>query len=110
MKKRLRKKKRIGEFAEFGRQLVAFRNTKMNPNEFHDAFISEAIENNGLLCGGGLSEDKISVIVQLGKMSENPESKFVKVTAWLDERSDIEKWIVGPLFDLNYDDYEDIDK
>ncbi len=42
-------------------------------------------------------------------MSEDPESKFAKVTAWLDARSDIKEWRAGPLFDIWYGDYEDKD-
>ena len=109
MKKRLRKKKHIGEFAEWGRQLIVRRNTKTDADAFQDAFILEAIEGNGCYCGGFLSDDKINVIVELGKMSEDPEGKFARVTAWLDARSDVEAWRSGPLFDLWYGDYEDID-
>ncbi len=110
MKKRLRKKKHIGEFAEWGRQLIATRNTKIDAEAFQDAFIIEAIESNGCYCGGSLSDDKINVIVELGKMSEEPKSKFARVTAWLDARADIEEWKAGPLFDLWHGDYEDIDE
>ena len=109
MKKRLRKKKHIGEFAEWGRQLIATRNTKIDADAFQEAFIIEAIEGNGCYCGGSLSDDKIDVIVELGKTSEDPDGKFAKVAAWLDERLDIEGWKAGPLFDLWYGDYEDID-
>ncbi len=62
----------------------------MNADAFQDAFIVEAIEGNGCYCGGSLSDDKIDVIVELGKVSEDPEGKFARVTAWLDTRSDIE--------------------
>ena len=109
MKRRLRKKKHLGEFAEWGRQLIAIRNTKMDADSFQDAFIIEAIEGNECCCGGSLSDDKIDVIVELGRISEDPVNKFVKVTAWLDTRSDIEGWKAGPLFDLWYGDCEDID-
>lgn len=110
MKKRLRKKKHIGEFAEWGRQLVVIRNTKKNADEFHDAFISEAIEMNGCFCGGGLSDDKIDVIVELGKKSDDPESKFLKVTDWLNNRPDVETWKAGTLFDLWNGDYDEIEE
>ncbi len=109
MKKRLRKKKHIGEFTEWGRKLVANRNTKMDADEFQDAFILEAIENNGCTCGGLLSDDKIDVVVQLGTMPEDPERKFSRVTAWLDERPDIKEWGAGPLFDLWHGNFENID-
>jgi uncharacterized protein YggL (DUF469 family) len=46
MKKRLRKKKYIGESAEWGRQLIATRNTKTDAEAFQHAFIIEAIEGN----------------------------------------------------------------
>ena len=110
MRKRLRKKKHRGEFTEWGRQLVSIRNTKEGAESFHDAFILEAIEANGCYCGGLLADDKINVIVELGKMSEDPEGKFSKVTAWLDAQPDVEIWTAGPLFDLWYDEYEDIEE
>ena len=110
MKKRLRKKKHCGEFAEWGRQLVATRNTKQDTDAFQDAFIVEAIESNGCYCGGGFTDDKIDVIVELGKMSENPDVKFSKITAWLDTRPDVEGWRAGPLFDLWYGNNDDIEE
>lgn len=109
MKKRLRKKEHRGEFAEWGRQLVATRNTRHDADAFQDAFILEAIEANGCCCGGCLSDDKIDVIVELGRMSEHPEATFAKVTAWLDARPDVEGWRAGELFDLWHGDYQDID-
>ncbi len=109
MKKRLRKKKRRGEFTEWGRQLVATRNTKEAADAFQDAFILEAIEANGCCCGGSLSDDKVDVIVELGRMSDNPEAKFTKVTDWLDARPDVEGWHAGELFDTWHGDYQDID-
>ena len=72
MKKRLRKKKHLYEFAEWGRQLIAIRNTKMDADTFQDAFIIKAIEGNECYCGGSLSDNKIDVIVELGRISENP--------------------------------------
>lgn len=108
MKKRLLKKKHLGQFAELGSQLVAIRNTKANPDAFQDAFIIEAIEANGCFCGGALSDDKIDVIVELGRRSEDPEEKFSKITAWLDARPDVQDWRAGPLFDVWYGNYEDI--
>ena len=56
-KKRLRKKKHLGEFAEWGRQFVIIRNRKDGFDEFLDAFIEEAIESSGCYCGGGIKGD-----------------------------------------------------
>lgn len=109
MKKRLRKKKQCGEFTEWGRQLIAFRNTKAEADAFQDAFILEAIEGNGCYCGGGMLEDKIDVVVELGTASDDPEGRFAKITAWLDARLDVEGWKAGPVFDLWHGDFEDME-
>ena len=109
MKKRLRKKKHRGEFTEWGRQLIVFRNTKAEADAFQDAFILESIEGNGCCCGGGMSEDKIDVIVELGKTSDDPEGRFAGIIAWLDARPDVESWRAGPVFDLWHGDFEDME-
>ena len=110
MKKRMRKKKHCGEFTEWGRQLVAIRNTPQDAEAFQDAFILEAIESNGCYCGGGFTDDRVDVIVALGKISDDPNAKFSKVTEWLNARPDIESWKAGPLFDLWHGEYGDLAK
>jgi uncharacterized protein YggL (DUF469 family) len=82
MNKRVRKKKHRGGFIEWERQLVANRNTTEDAEAFQDAFILEAIEANDCYCGGSLSDDKVDVIVEPGRMSQYPEGKFAKVTTW----------------------------
>ncbi len=109
MKKRLRKKTHRGEFAQWGRRLVATRNTTSDAGAFHDAFILEAIEANGCECGGSLSDDGVHVIVQLGRMSDDPEAKFARITEWLDARPDVDGWRAGPLCDLNHGNFDDLD-
>ena len=109
MKKRLRKKKHCGEFAEWGRQLVIMRNRKDGFDEFLDAFIEEAIESNGCYCGGGGKEDKIDVVVELGRRSDNPDARLDRITTWLDARTDVENWRVGEEFDIWYGDFQDIE-
>lgn len=109
MKKRLLKKKHLGQFAELGRQIVANRNTEANPVAFQDAFIMEAIEANGCFCGGALSDDKIDVIVELGKRAEDPEEKFSKITSWLDARPDVQSGRAGPMFDVWHGNYKELE-
>lgn len=109
MKKRLRKKKHRGEFSEYGRQLVVTRNTKADADAFHNAFILEAIEANGCYCGGSLSVDKVDVVVELGRMSDDPDARFDRVTGWLDARPDVESWRAGELADLWYGNFDDND-
>ena len=79
MNKRLRKKKHIGEFTEWGRQLVVVRNRKDGFEEFLDAFIEEAIEANGCYCGGGGKEDKLDVVVELGRRSDEPDARLSRI-------------------------------
>lgn len=110
MKKRLRKKKHCGEFTEWGRQLVIMRNRKDRFDEFLDAFIEEAIESNGCYCGGGGKEDKLDVIVELGRRSDGPDARLNRITAWLNGRPDVKNWEVGEEFDLLYGDFRDIDE
>ncbi len=110
MKKRLRKKKHIGEFSKWARQLVVTRNTKLEADAFHRAFILEAIESNDCYCTGSFSDDKINVIVELGRASDDIESKFARVTTWLSGRSEVEGFTTGPLFDIWYQVYDDIEE
>ena len=92
MKKRLRKKKHLGEFAEWGRQIVITRNRKNEFDEFLDAFIEEAIEANGCYCGGGGKEDKLDVVVELGRRASDPDAILEEITAWLDGRPDVQAY------------------
>ena len=108
MKKRLRKKKHVGEFAEWGRQLVITRNRKDGFDEFLGAFIEEAIEANGCYCGGGGKEDKLDVIVELGRRSDDASGRMNRITAWLDARSDVQNWKMGELFDIWHGNLQDI--
>jgi len=100
MKKRLQKKKHLGEFAEWGRQIVILRNRKDGLDEFLDAFIDEAIEANGCYCGGGGSAEKLSFVVELGRRSDNPDARLKRIGERLDTRTDIQNWKAGEEFDL----------
>jgi uncharacterized protein YggL (DUF469 family) len=108
--KRLRKKKYYGEFAESGRQLIVMRNRKEGFDEFFDAFIEEAIEANECYCGGGGREDNLSVVVELGLRSDDPDARLNKITAWLDARLDVQTWKIGEEFDVWHGDYKDIEE
>jgi len=109
MKKRLRKKRHLGEFTEWGRQLVIMRNRKEGFDAFLDAFIEEAVESNGCYCGGGGKEDKLDVVVELGRRSDDPDARVNRITAWLESRSDVETWRLGEEFDVWHGNFQDID-
>ncbi len=109
MKKRLRKKKHYGEFREWGRQILIFRNQTDGLDEFLDAFIEEAVEANGCYCGGGGSPEKLSFVIELGRRSDLPDARLERINAWLKSRTDIQNWEVGKEFDLWHGDYEDME-
>jgi len=109
MKKRIRKKKHHGEFTEWGRQPVIIRKRKDGFDEFLDAFIEEAIEANGCYCGGGGKENRLDVIVELGRRSDDPVARLKKITAWLDTRPDVQRWRAGDEFDIWHGNFQDIE-
>ncbi len=110
MKKRLRKKKHYGEFTEWGRQLVVNRNRKEGFDEFLDAFVEEAIEANACYCGGGGSDDRLDVVVELGRRSDDPDERLKKIVTWLDARSDVQGFKVGEEFDVWHGDFKGIEE
>lgn len=108
MKKRLRKKKHLDEFAQWGRQIVIVLDGKDKLNGFLDAFIDEAIEANGCYCGGGGPPENLSFVIELGRRSDNPDAGFRKIGDWLDAQTNIQSWKAGEEFDIWHGDYEDI--
>jgi hypothetical protein len=107
MRKRLRKKKHLGEFKEFGCELIIERNTKSDFNEFLYAFIDDAIEANDCYCGGGGKEDHWEFIIELGCQSDKPEGRLKKICNWLDGREDVKDYKTGELIDLWYGEFFD---
>lgn len=105
MKRRLRKKKHHGEFTEWGRQLVITRNRKDGFDEFLDAFIG-VIEANDCYCGGGGKEDRLDMIVELGRPPDNRDARMKVITAWLEVRPDVQSWCISDEFDLWHGDFE----
>ena len=86
MKKRLRKKKRLGDFREYGFE-VAFRMRPQSDSDtVFDAFIREAIEANGLLFGG--SPDGGFVTSQVRRASAT-EADREAVGNWLQRRAEV---------------------
>jgi uncharacterized protein YggL (DUF469 family) len=100
LKKRFRKKKHWCEYAKWGRQVVIARTRKDCFNEFLDEFIRAAIEANGCRCVGGGKEDSLDIIVELGRYADDREGKIRSIRSWLDGRSDVAGYRVGPPLDL----------
>lgn len=110
MNKRLRKKKHLGEYAEWGRELEISRNAGDGFDDFMDIFIEEAIGANGCYCGGGGSAEKLSFVIELGRTCDDPNGRTKNIEAWLDARNDVRGYRIGPVFDLWHGDSSDIDE
>jgi uncharacterized protein len=109
MKKRLRKKKHVGEFAEYGREIIIKLNRNDDSDEFFDAFIVEAIEGNGCYCFGGGTPNRYGMFVTLGRRCENPDAKMKAIIAWIEAQPDVESWTVSEEYDAFYPKFDDVE-
>jgi len=99
VKKRIRKKRRVGEFREWGCEVVVELRSAAAFDEFLDGLVSE-VEKMSCYCGGGGSGKSLSLIVELGTMLEGPEARRDHLSDWLAVRADVESYCLGPLIDL----------
>ena len=105
MKKRLRKQHHLGEFRQFGFSLESKFGRVLSPAEF-DAFvvqfITDAIEANGLLFGGGGSPTRgWSGVVQRDHRYDSTTDDHRKVLSdWLKARPEIEQARVSATWDI----------
>ena len=53
-------------------------------------------------------EDKLDVVVELGRRYDDPDARLNRITAWLDDRPDVEKWRLGEEFNIWHGVYQDI--
>ncbi|HED04847.1 MAG TPA: DUF469 family protein [Candidatus Fraserbacteria bacterium] len=102
MKKRLRKKKHTGEFTEWGVTVAIVIRQEADFDHFLDDFIEEAIEGNDCYFGGGGRAPRLEGVIELGRISDDPEEKLRKVIGWLEAREDVERYATGKLIDLWY--------
>jgi len=109
MKKRLRKKKHVGEFAVYGREIIIKLNRNDDSDEFFDAFIVEAIEGNGCYCFGGGTPNRYGMFVTLGRRCENPDAKMKAIIAWIEAQPDVESWTVSEEYDAFYPKFDDVE-
>lgn len=95
MKKRLRKKKRVGEFVEWGTLIRAQLDLKSEQelDKFSDEFI-EKVENLKCYCGGGISLDKgLDIVVELGKDKQKALSRLNELELWLASDTRVKNFI-----------------
>ena len=106
MKKRLRKKKKKGEYAEWGVEVTATLATpSINPDgldQLLDEFVG-FIEKNGWYCGGSISpEGEFSFVVELGRDRGQLVKDSQCLMGWLKSCSDLRDPIVSEPIDLWY--------
>jgi uncharacterized protein len=107
MKKRLRKKRHMGEFAVFGVSLRASLSPGLTDDGFEtflDAFIAEAIESNGLLfSGGGSPTTGWSGVIDPGtSVGRIAEAALDAVRNWMSARAEIDSVEISAPWDLWY--------
>lgn len=101
MKKRLRKKKHVGEFTEYGIEISIKFNSNIDSDQFLDDFIENAIERNGLLFGGGHDNITLEGVIELGR-SDKYLLNSDKVSIFLKQHSAIKSHTLSEPFDIYY--------
>jgi uncharacterized protein YggL (DUF469 family) len=103
MRKRLRKKKYLGEFAVYGFEItfsVRPELTQDQQDEFLDRFLAEAIEGNRLLFGGGGGPERWSgFAVADGHRISATDAQRQAVERWLGTQDGIFGIHIAPLRD-----------
>jgi uncharacterized protein YggL (DUF469 family) len=101
MRKRLRKKKHVGEFQELGVEIAITLQLESDFDAFLDDFLCHAVEAHGLAFGGGGSATRLEGILELGRR-EAHTANLAKSVAWLSEDSRVMSFKTGPPQDLWY--------
>jgi uncharacterized protein YggL (DUF469 family) len=104
MKKRLRKKYRIGEFQELCFEISCEFNAPCDSAEyvhFCDHFIQEAIEANGLVCSGLLAPS-VNLSAYINGRGKTTEAQREAVLAWLEKTEGAANIKVSELHDAWY--------
>lgn len=105
MKKRLRKKWRVSAFQALGFEVHFQIANDLSDDVFArvaDAFISQAIEAHGLICGGGEKKPEWSVFVTLDRRGSATEEHRHAVQHWRITRPEVKEFQLGPLVDAWY--------
>ncbi|HUG94356.1 MAG TPA: 50S ribosome-binding protein YggL [Planctomycetaceae bacterium] len=94
MRKRLRKKKHLGEFQEFGVELSVVLRPQTDFDSFLDDFLEHAVEANGLGFGGGGKAPELSGILELGRRDVF-RANLALVQRWLAAHDNVESFRAG---------------
>lgn len=101
MKKRLRKKKHLGEFREYGVQIcIVFHNQK--DGWVADDWVSyrfvEFLESLNLCIGGGENEKRFMGFISRNRGSVTIDETY-KISEWLKNNPEVKTYAIGPLVD-----------
>lgn len=96
VKKRLRKKLRIGEFAEYGFYLYA---TVINDEDGLLRDIVDKVESLDMLCGGGVSGETLRLFVVGGSRRSPTQEQRSKFHGWIAFDVRVADVNVGPMED-----------
>jgi uncharacterized protein YggL (DUF469 family) len=105
VRKRLRKKLHVGEFQELGFEVRFQVADNLSYDAFDtvvDAFISQAIEAYGLLCGGGGTNPEWNAFVTRARRGGVTEEHRQAIERWLTARPEVNAVQIGPLVDAWY--------
>lgn len=89
---------------------------RTHPDGFDDCMddcIEQAIEAPGVCFGGGGQGERFLGVIEVGRLTDPIEARLRHVRAWLDGRTDVAPYVMGPLVDLwhgPFDDLETIDE
>ncbi len=98
MRKRLRKKKHVGEFRGYGVEFAATVKPGVDFDAFWDDFIVHGVAALGMSFGGGGSETHLKGFVELGQRASHVEN-LTKLSEWLAHEARIESYQIGPPID-----------
>lgn len=99
--RRLRKKLHLNEFQEFGFEISFSLSENLDSeklDDFFDQFITEVIENNSLVFGGGIGGNS-GGFVTLSKRGSATEEHRGRVKSWLSAHPMIADVQIGELVD-----------
>lgn len=105
MKKRLRKKYRVGEFRELCFEFTFdYKGDVESPEcgRFLEALVNDCIQTNGLDCEGSITEDGCLIIVTACDPTQTSEEQRKAVKTWLESRPDVEIKAFSELHDAWY--------
>lgn len=110
MKKRLRKKKRLGEFQEYAflaGMRLADSLDEQAVDEAIDMFIEKAIEDNGLgVFGGGQGHEFEWSVVTMKNRGSVIEEQRKAVEQWLQQYPDVVEFFTSSLIDSWYGNFD----